>query len=596
MQRVLTFIVDAIDNEKSLVKRVKKIDGVADCSFDGKTLACVLADGADKNHVLIEVNETCAALGGTLDVGETTDYDVRSDGDDQDNDIEDGNSVEVVAENDDSDESEPAGEQKPKKGFFDDEEDYSDKDRAVFKRNKDKKEAYFKVGELVVAIILFVISVLIEGSATQFGFKSVLTVLAFAIGGYEIFYSAIGDIARKKFLSENLVITFCAVMGALLGYVTQTALLVIIYSIVKAIETYAVTVSLDKLDETFYTGSVDVKLSDGRVKSISDLAVGDEYVLNEYDVVPCDCVTKTDAVVDAYNVCGKVELFVKAGELLPAGCVVLSKSLTAVVEKPNAESKITLEKRAFEERLNQIKKPQKTISIFGAAWIAVGLLLIFIPPFFTKDGYLIGLREWGARGVAVLSATMIFYTSSLVAKTIVGAMINARSKKIDFKAKQDLLSLGLANCLTFNASLLIENGEMKEDVYGCMNELLNSGVKNVRTLFDVQPSDQVKAKLSFKQKALKNERNLSVGEFVTLSGGGNVDIINGELSFVPLAYKIARRAVKGRRLIVALNSIEAVAVLCGALVVPFAAFNPIFMAAIGAGLSVISAIVVLLSA
>ena len=598
MDKRYSYGITGVTDEKALVSGIKKQAGVVDCYVEDGKLIYVLDEHADEYAVFVEANDLCAKYDGMLTYEDGPDEgaageepadgadDVQSDGDQTDDEgevVEDGA---VFTTN---------GQTKRKSIFDEEEDDYNEVDKIVSKKKKFKQEAWIRAGELIVSAVLFAVCLILPGETNEFGFKTILGVLAFAIGGYEVFYAAITDLMKKKFLSENVIITLAAVMGALLGYVLETTALVVAFAAAKVVESIADGITDGKIEETFYTGSVRASMVGGGDKNIEDIAVGDELALGQFDVVPCDGVAGGEAVLDTYRVSALPETTVKAGDPVYAGSVVLSDKLNVTVEKTNAESALTVEKKNFADTLAGVMKIPQWLVMTNVVCLVGALLMTFLMPLILGGDYATGLRLWGARAIAVIAITMVCYAFFVAVSCVRNAMVTSRYRKIKFAGESSLNKLAGANEFVFLSSVMTENGQIKEDVYGCMNELLSLGVKNVRTEFDNHLDEAVKAKLKFKQKQVDEPRTIVVGKDVTFGGDGEVDIAGGELSFLPLAYKMAKRAGARKNLIFVVKAISLAACVAALVFVPAATFSPIYFGAISAAITALFTILALLS-
>ena len=574
MERKYVYKMIGVTDEEAVVKAVKKKQGVTDCYVEDGKIVYTLDESGDEYQVLLEANEMCSKYDGEL---------VYDDGDGEE--TETGDSSGVEGEIAPGDENEPqtqpdSAAPDAKKSIFADEEiDYNEVDKIVSDKKKNKTNHISKFCEIGVALILFIVCLFIPGDPTEFGFKTILSVLAFALGGYEVFYAAITDIVRKKFLSENVIMTLIALMGALLGYVTETTAIVIAFAVAYEIAVLADDVASLKLEEAFYTGSVAVAFENGATKKICDIIVGDRTKLGYMDVVPCDGVAEGEAKLDTYRISGIPETEVKKGDKVYAGSVVLSDGLIVTVEKTNKESMLPLKRAAFGATLGEMTKTPKWAFIANAVILFVGIATTFLAPLITGGEYADGLREWGARAIAVMSSLMIIYVVYLSSACLRNAFIAARYEQIEFKDVSSVKKLAKADTFVFLASTLTENGKIKQDAYGCMNELLSLGVRNVRTEFDVPTDEQTKAKLTFVQKKVAAPKEIVVGRDVTLSGDGGINIVTGELSFIPLAYKKARSAFKRSVATLIMACVFAAISVTAAFVVPTTVLSPVYAGA-----------------
>ena len=593
MNKQYVYAISNVSDTGALVAELKRSDGVIECYVEEGKLYYVLDERMDEYPVLIEANELCAKYGGALVIGEDDEGEFVGEGGESE-DMQGGDGEDDEEE---YDSEERADKPAAKKSIFaEEEEDYSEMDEAVFRKKKNKQETFLRFGELILSAVLLTICYLVGGTDGEFGFVTMIAVLAFAVGGYEIFYSAIMDIVHKKPLTENVLVTVAAVIGALLGYVLPTTAFILAFSLAREIAMLGDNVTAQKMLETFYTGSVSVRLESGAVRRLETLEAGDRIRLNEMDVVPCDGVAESDVTVDAYITEGVPSKKIKAGDKVEAGNVVLKGSLLYQATAPAKESRLALEKKAFGEKLGSAGKVAKPVAIINAVCLGVIVLGVFLLPLFGDVKYLEGLRDWGARGMALIAASMLVYGFTLANKCVVNTLVSLRAKRILVDGEEALKKLGTANSFKFQASTLTENGKVKEDAYGCANELLASGVKNVGTEFNIELNDEARAKLDFVEKPVEKERPVTVGEFVTLSGGGEVDILDGELSYIPLCYKAAKAAIRRKRAILVGRMILSVALVAVTFAFAPAAFNPIYFGAISGLICSLFALGTLLSA
>ena len=308
MDRKFSYKIRGVSNENGLIGGIKKCGGVLDCYIEDGRLYYVLDDHTDEYDIFVEANELCARYDGVIDFGDEGGADEQEPTETPDQAEEYFGETEVQERKNVSAPAADVSEQKPRKGLFDEEDDdFNVVDKIVSRKKKFKQETYIRIGELAIAVILFVVALILPGEAGEFGFKTIVGVLAFAIGGYELFYSAITDLIRKKFFSENVVMTLAALLGALLGYVFETTALVVAFAIAKAIETVANGIAEGKIEETFYTGSVELNIFGGGHKKIDEIVAGDVLILNRFDVVPCDGVAAQSAKLDVYRVSDSAE-------------------------------------------------------------------------------------------------------------------------------------------------------------------------------------------------------------------------------------------------------------------------------------------------
>lgn len=565
------YAIEGNINEAELVERVKKIKGVEDAFFENGGLTYLLLENVDEYDVLVASIEICEALGGTLVVGE-----------DEDKSIQENESVEEADKKKDSLEAESSPEEK---------EAYSYEDRIVEEKKKLKGETLFRLGELTLSIILVVVSFFVKSSGSSLNLKTLLCVVAYAVSGYEIFYSAFVTAIKKKKIRTDALITVASLFGAFFGYISESATFIVLYALAKELEGFASRLSALSFDEIFYTGSASLRLENGEPRSVEGVREGDVLLLKQYDVIPTDGVALSSARVDAYRSEGIYEKDARVGDLIFAGSVVLSESLSFQAKTTNEESRIVKRKKEFEKRTEALKgRPSKLF------WLDCGLSLAFLaatfiaPLFYTNYGT--GLTEWAGRFISVAFVSNFSYSAFLSVKNARLAFVAAKYVGVDFNNGESFTALSTANSFSVKASFLTEKGELKKDALGTLRELYYSGAKNVTVDFDCELDEKAKEKIDLVDKAFRGEKKIVAGKGGEIGFSGEcegVRIENGEIAMLPLAYDAAKRAKKRSLLIKLLSVVKVVCVFVCAFL-PSAYFSPLYVAiASGIALSVSAA-------
>ncbi len=101
-----------------------------------------------------------------------------------------------------------------------------------------KKQGSFEISlpiRLGSAVVLMIVSALFKMPVLV---RMILYILATAVAGYDIFLAAVDAIAAKKFFSTEIVIVFCAVLGFVIGFPVESAVMVILYQLSKLVIDY----------------------------------------------------------------------------------------------------------------------------------------------------------------------------------------------------------------------------------------------------------------------------------------------------------------------------------------------------------------------
>ena len=541
-----SYRVNNLSDPSAVTGELEKINGVVSARFEDGVLTYELDEHTDEYDILITAMNLCDSVGAELIVGEEEpvsdyDYDAVFDADDFSSEEEEvGLDIEEGFE-----------EEKKKPVLFEPEEEKGD--HIVASRKKLKTESTIRFIELAASLVLLVVALFLpENARTAFSFRNVLLIISFAIAAYEVIYTAITDVIGKRWLSETLVITVACIAGAFLGRLTETVILTLVYALTKEIGTYINGLNELRLDEAFYTGSLPVTLSGGGTKKKTELEVGDVVALEQYEILSCDGKVLSDATFDCHMIGGGLSESFAAGETVLAGSLLVSENTEVEVIATNEDSVLERKKKEFLDELDGQTAPKNPLAekIIVLSLYLAALAVAFITPLFLGRGYVDGLLISAPIGVLIAFIANIGYYFSFAKDCFKTALILSKINAISFDGAASLKKLGSANSFVFDADALTENGEIKPDSMGALKELLGLGARNVTTDFSACELDEsVRKQIDFVDKSFDGERKVAVGngKDVSLSKDGSVAIGSGEISFVPLAYKTAKRAVKAKK-------------------------------------------------
>ena len=114
-----------------------------------------------------------------------------------------------------------------------------EKPRAKHRADKsDSKQGSFEIAlpiRIGIALVLVIISALFKMPVLV---RVFLLILAAVVSGYDVFLAAVDAIAGKQYFSTDIVILFSGVLGFVIGYPLESALMVIIYQVSKILIDY----------------------------------------------------------------------------------------------------------------------------------------------------------------------------------------------------------------------------------------------------------------------------------------------------------------------------------------------------------------------
>lgn len=582
--------------EKALGKyksRIMKIEGVTSLTLDGE-IAIISADtGAYEYDVL----QTLIAISDEFEV------EVVFGDDFADNGLIDGDLEEINDESLDYNEedfSKKDDEKKQRSNQKEQELVYNDGLKA--NRTALKKDTLFRIGELTVSLILFIVSLFLKSSNSVLSAKMILVILSFSISGYDVVFNAGVEIVKKKFLNGNLIFLIAAIALIVLGEPTVATLVIWIFAAAKSVENYSNLKYELKKQELFYVGTTALTVN-GEEKSRDKIVIGDVVKLVKGDFVPTDGTLNTEGEISSYKVDGELNTAYNKNDKILAGSVVLSDELTYTSTVNYGESYVDNLKSSYEEKVENLggakhQKWQKIGLYADLLIIFASLLIAFLLPI-TSSTYTDGLYKWGVIASVLLTLSCITLSVNNVIQTYKNLYVEGVSSDIDYASIDAINKLGTANSLKVSAKALCNfdsTATLKEDALGSLQELTALGIKKVSTDFDCDLPDEVKNSIDFIEPTLKGEKQFSFYEDkgdVSFSGDA-VKVMNKELSFVPLAYKMAKKAKKSVNASLVIGIIIRVALITLAVLLPFAKFTVAYFAAGASGLYLIQALLSLL--
>ncbi|WP_438421784.1 heavy metal translocating P-type ATPase [Bacillus siamensis] len=222
------------------------------------------------------------------------------------------------------------------------------------------------------------------------GLSVTLYILAFVIGGFAKAKEGIEDTLETKALNVELLMIFAAVGSALIGYWAEGAVLIFIFSLSGALETYTMNKSSRDLTSLMKLEPEEATLlKGGQEKRVpaAELMIGDMIVIKPGERVAADGIIESGATsLDESALTGESMPAEKtAGDSVFTGTVNGNGSLTVRVTKTNEQSLFRKIIRLVESAQNSVSPAQAFIERFESVYVkgvllAVALLL-FVPHF-----------------------------------------------------------------------------------------------------------------------------------------------------------------------------------------------------------------------
>src|SRR5690625_886833 len=202
------------------------------------------------------------------------------------------------------------------------------------------KESLTKHVELIAALLSGTI-ILTTWSLTSVLPHSVwvmLHMIAFLIGGFAQAKEGIVDTIENKELNVELLMIIAAIGSAIIGYWTEGAILIFIFALAGALETYTLNKSNQEIHSLMALQPEEARMiKDGKEKIIpvSDLNIGDLIYVRASERIPADGrITSGSTSVDESPITGEsIPVSKELDSEVFAGTVALNGSITVEITK-----------------------------------------------------------------------------------------------------------------------------------------------------------------------------------------------------------------------------------------------------------------------
>ncbi|MEN1968561.1 heavy metal translocating P-type ATPase [Lentibacillus sp. N15] len=327
-------------------------------------------------------------------------------------------------------------------------------------------ERFQKHGEMIAALVAGVL-ILIGwdlSAKTSNPMVDGLFITAFVIGGYAKTKEGITETIKDKTLNVELLMFLAAIGAAVIGYWLEGAILIFIFSLSGALETYAMNKSSDELSALMsLTPETARVLRNGKEESIlaRDLQIGDTILVKPGELMPADgVVVKGKTSVNESAITGE-SMPVRKGENeeVLASTVNLDGVVQIKVNKTNENTLfqkiIKLVQSAQEEKPRAHLFIERVENSYVIAVLVASGLMMFLPHF------LFGW-SWNETIYRALVLLVVASPCALVASTmpaILSAISKGAREGMLFKGGVHLEGLAKLSAIVFDKTGTLTTGK-----------------------------------------------------------------------------------------------------------------------------------------
>lgn len=300
---------------------------------------------------------------------------------------------------------------------------------------------------------------------TDFSTASIITYLiAFVIGGFAKAKEGIEDTIANKDLNVELLMILAAIGSAIIGYWTEGAILIFIFAMSGALETYTMNKSHKEISSLMELQPEEaLVLTNGleKVTPVSQLQIGDFILVKPGERIPSDGrIVKGQTHLDEATITGEsIPVSKGIDEDVFAGTVNLNGSITVEITKESTDTLFQKIIQLVQSAQSEKSPSQLFIEKFEGTYVKVVLavvaLMMFVPH------YLLGW-SWTETFYRAMILLVVASPCALVASIMpatLSAISNGARHGILFKGGVHLENLSHLKAIAFDKTGTLTKGK-----------------------------------------------------------------------------------------------------------------------------------------
>ena len=288
--------------------------------------------------------------------------------------------------------------------------------------------------------------------------------LAFVIGGFAKAKEGIEATYENKELNVEMLMIFAAVGSAIIGYWTEGAILIFIFAVSGALETYTMNKSHKEISSLMELQPQEaLRITNGYEKrvAVSELMVGDHILIKPGERVPSDgVIIKGLTNIDEAAITGESMPVSKSEQAeVFAGTVNLTGSITVQVTKESTDTLFQKIIQLVQSAQSEKSPSQLFIERFEGTYVKV-VLLVVISMFFLPY-FLLGW-SWHESFYRAMILLVVASPCALVASIMpatLSAISNGAKHGILVKGGVHLENLGHLEAIAFDKTGTLTKGK-----------------------------------------------------------------------------------------------------------------------------------------
>jgi len=362
----------------------------------------------------------------------------------------------------------------------------------------------------------------------------ILHLIAFTIGGYAKAKEGITETVRTRQLNVEMLMIFAAVGSVAIGYWTEGAILIFIFALSGALETYSMNKSNKAISSLMEMQPEEAVLLENGMENtvpVSSLAIDDAILVRSGERIPADgVITKGTSAIDESAITGEsMPLSKKNGNDVYAGTMALDGTLTVTITKKPTET-------VFQRIINMVQSAQEEkspsqlfIERFESTYVNVVLITVAIMlflPYFVFDW---ALSDSIYRALVLLVVASPCALVASITPATLSVISNAARKGVLFKGGIHVENLSHIKAIALDKTGTLTNGKPEVTDVHFADEADKTYVTAVVGAIENESTHPLaQALITYSKQQLDEMPSLDVQEMKTLSGKGVTAIVDNK--------------------------------------------------------------------
>lgn len=301
--------------------------------------------------------------------------------------------------------------------------------------------------------------------------SAIFYLLAFCIGGFAKAKEGIQETIKEKELNVEMLMVFAAIGSAVIGYWAEGAILIFIFAVSGALETYTLNKSQKEISSLMGMQpeqALLIKNGKETLVHVSELTIGDHILVKPGERIPSDgIVIRGRSAIDEAMITGEsIPVTKELHDEVFAGTVNMNGSLTVEVTKLSTETLFQKILQLVQSAQSEKSPSQLFIEKFEGTYVKIVLLVVGLMMFLPH--YLLDW-DWTTTFYRAMVLLVVASPCALVASIMpatLSAISNGARSGILFKGGVHLENLSHMKAIAFDKTGTLTKGKPEvTDIY-----------------------------------------------------------------------------------------------------------------------------------